>query len=152
MFRSASIAALALVAVPLAAQTPPKAITKTERLADADAEFKKVDTNGDGQMSRAEIQKFQNDAAARLVAARTKQMFTQLDSDRNGQLSAAEFDKLSNKSPQSDISGVMSIDSNKDGKISLAEHRAATLESFNQFDTNKDGQVTAAEYESVAKK
>ena len=37
------------------------------------------------------------------------------------------------------------MDSNRDGQVSLVEHRSATLANFDRLDTDKDGNVTAAE-------
>ncbi len=39
----------------------------------------------------------------------------------------------------------MRFDTSKDGKVSLIEHRTATLANFDRLDTDKDGVVTGAE-------
>ena len=151
MFRT-TLLTLALVAgaAPLAAQSGPQTITKAKWLSNAETEFGRVDTNKDGQMSRAEIETFQKAAAVRMIAARSQAVFAKLDADHNGQLSATEFAKLNNTDPKVDISNVMSVDTNKDGKVSLAEHKAATLETFTTVDANKDGIVTEAEVDAMA--
>jgi Ca2+-binding EF-hand superfamily protein len=153
MFRT-TLLTLALVAgaSPLAAQSGPQSITKAKWLSNAEVEFAKVDTNKDGQMSRAEIETFQKAAAVRMIAARSQAVFAKLDADHNGQLSATEFAKLNNTDPKVDISNVMSVDTNKDGKVSLAEHKAATLETFTSVDANKDGILTEAEVDAMARK
>jgi Ca2+-binding EF-hand superfamily protein len=153
MFRT-TLLTLALVAgaAPLAAQSGPQSITKATWLSNAETEFARVDTNKDGQMSRAEIETFQKAAAVRLIAARSQAVFAKLDADHNGQLSATEFAKLNNTDPKVDISNVMSVDTNKDGKVSLAEHKAATIETFTSVDANKDGILTQAEVDAMARK
>ena len=153
MFRTASFAILMVAAAgPLAAQAGGQSIAKAQWLSQAETEFTQVDTNKDGKMSRAEIETFQRAAAARLIATRNKQIFTALDADKNGQVSAAEFAKLSNPNPKVDVSNVMSVDTNKDGSVSLAEHKAATLQTFTTGDANKDGTLTTAELEALSRK
>ena len=158
MIRS-TLFALALVAsVPALAQTKAPvvsaavSVTRAKVVADAEAEFARVDTNKNGQMSRAEIETFQRAAAAKIIAARNQAAFAVLDADKNGQISAAEFAKLNEAPVKVDPSSVLSIDSNKDGQISLAEHRGATLSTFTQFDANKDGTLTAAEVKAARDK
>ena len=146
MIRTLLTTALLLSAAPALAQAPSAGMPRAKLQADAEAEFKRVDTNGDGQMSVAEIEKFQTARYAEQIAARAKQVFGQLDSDKNGQLSLAEFAKL-NPPRKIDASSVLRIDANKDNKISLDEHRGAALKTFDQFDSDKNGILTQAEVE-----
>ena len=135
-----------------AASEADKKIPKAEVVANADKEFAEVDTNKDGKMSRTEIETFQRAVAVEMATARNKAVFAALDADKNGQVSAAEFAKLNSGTPKVDPSNVLKIDTNKDGQVSLAEHRAATLATFTQFDTNKDGSLTAAEVKAARDK
>jgi len=151
-----SLFTLALVAAaPLSAQvTAPasgaaQSVPRAKVVANAEAEFARVDANKDGQMSRVEIETFQRASATARTTARNKALFAELDSDKNGQISALEFAKAS-PTPKVDASAVLRIDSNKDGQISLAEHRSATLDTFTKIDTNKDGSLTAAEVQALA--
>ena len=156
MIRTTLFACALVASVPALAQPKPRAagavesISRAKVIANAEAEFARVDTNKDGQMSRAEIETFQRAAAARMIAARNKAAFAVLDTNKNGQISAAEFAKLNDTPIKVDPSSVLSIDTNKDGQISLAEHRSATLDTFTQFDANKDGTLTAAEAKAAA--
>ena len=156
MIRSTVFACAVIASAPALAQTkvssagPVESVSRAKVVANAEAEFARVDTNKDGQMSRTEIETFQRAAAARIIAARNKAAFAVLDADKNGQISAAEFAKLNDTPIKVDPSSVLSIDTNKDGQISLAEHRSATVETFTQFDTNKDGVLTAAEAKAAA--
>ena len=149
---------LALVAAaPLSAQVAAPAagavesVSRTQIAANAEAEFARVDTNKDGQMSRVEIETFQRAALTARATARNKALFAELDSDKNGQISAAEFAKAT-PIPKPDASGVLSVDTNKDGQVSRAENSTARLASFDQFDKNKDGKLTAVEVEAATKK
>ncbi len=160
MFRSIIATTLALVVTaPLAAQTATptspaqlKSIAKAEVMNNAEAEFKRVDANNDGQMSRAEIETFQRATAMRMVATRSAAIFKALDADNNGALTAVEFAKLGSTPPKVDATSVLRIDTSKDGQVSRAEHRAATLDTFTQIDTNKDGVLTAAEAQAAQPK
>lgn len=148
-----SLFTLALAtAAPLAAQstapTATKSVTRAQVIANAETEFARVDANKDGQMSRAEIENFQRTSATARVTARNKALFAELDADKNGQISPAEFAKAS-PVPKPDANFVLRIDTNKDGQVSLAEHRGAALETFTKIDANKDGTLTAAEVQTV---
>ena len=152
-----SLFTLALVAAaPLAAQTVaapqapagPTSVTRAQVTANAEAEFARVDANKDGQMSRAEIENYQRISATARITARNKALFAELDADKNGQISAAEFAKAS-PVPKPDATYVLRINANKDGQVSLAEHRGAALETFVKIDTNKDGTLTAAEVRAL---
>jgi hypothetical protein len=154
VIRSTLFAVALVASVPALAQAGGAApsVPRAKAIAEAEAEFARVDVNKDGQMSRTEIETFQRSAATKLAAARKKAVFAALDTDKNGQLSPAEFAKLNSRAPTIDVSEVLRIDTNKDGQISLAEHRAATLETFTQFDANKDGILTAAEVQAARTK
>ena len=143
--------ALFASAAPAMAQPAATGMPRANLQADAEAEFARVDTNKDGQMSRAEIEVFQTARLTEALNARTKAVFAELDSDKNGQLSAAEFAKL-NPPRKADAASVLAVDSNKDGQVSLAEHRAAALKTFDGLDANKNGILTAAEVDAARAK
>ena len=151
----AAAPALAQAQAPAPAPAPagsaPTSVPRAKVVANAEAEFARVDTNKDGQMSRPEIETFQRASLTAMATTRNKAVFTALDADKNGQLSAVEFAKL-NSPPKVDASAVLTIDTNKDGQISLAEHRTATLATFTQLDANKDGALTAAEVQAATSK
>ncbi len=79
------------------------------------------------------------------VQARQRAIFATLDGDRNGQLSFAEFSRVPVNPPPTNPDVLMRFDTNKDGKVSLIEHRTVTLANFDRMDTDKDGVVSAAE-------
>jgi hypothetical protein len=53
------------------------------------------------------------------------------------------------KAPLSEFDG---MDTNRDGRVSAAEHEAATQKMFKAMDANGDGKVTAAEMDAAHKK
>ena len=111
-----------------------------------DGEFRKMDADKNGQVTRAEVEDFQRLTAVATAQARNRQMFAQLDTDRNGQLSPAEFARVA--APAGPVNGqpvIAQLDLDKDGQISLVEHRTAKLASFDRIDTDKDGVATVAE-------
>ncbi|HXG99182.1 MAG TPA: EF-hand domain-containing protein [Sphingomicrobium sp.] len=142
----ASLTLLALLAAaPLFAQDAPKQLPRARFQALMLSEFKQVDANNDGDLSRSEFEASQKAAIEARVQARNNALFARLDSDKNGQISAAEFASFPASAPRPDATAFLRLDSNKDGKVSAAEHAAGTTANFNRIDSNKDGTVSAAE-------
>lgn len=140
-------AALACVVSPVLAQATAIPIPRANFIADMDGEFRKIDANKDGQLVRTEIEAFKRAAAVAAAAQRVRSAFATLDGDKNGQLSLAEFSKLATAAPPAVNAQpfVARMDSGKDGKVNLIEHRTATLANFDRIDSDKDGVVTPAE-------
>lgn len=151
--------ALVLIAVlssPVAAQNAkpvqpsrqPEAqpIPRAAFLSNMDIEFKKMDSNHDGALTKQEVEAYQTSQIIAQVEARKRALFAGLDSDHNGVLSQAEFMRLpSNDAAPNAAPMIARFDGNHDGRISLVEYRAVTLGNFDRLDTDKDGVVTAAE-------
>lgn len=151
---TALVAGLAavLVALPVAAaptpppSTPTPDVQRAGFIATMDAEFRRKDADGDGKLTRGEIEQNERNAIMTTAMTTNRQIFAQLDTDRNGQLSPAEFAKLVAAPATPDVTPMMTrIDTNRDQIISLVEYRAATLANFDRLDTDHDGVVTAAE-------
>ena len=120
-----------------------------------DANFKAIDTNGDGVLSQSELAA----AAAKGEQQRQAQLrtrmegeFTKLDTNKDGVLSKAEF--LAATPPASaqaanaaDI--LAQLDKNKDGKVSPEEYRGPVLSRFDALDTNHDGTLSATERQAA---
>jgi Ca2+-binding EF-hand superfamily protein len=137
--------ALALPSV-LAAQTAAPALPRAQFIADMGSEYRKMDADKNGQLTRTEIEQYQNLSAVAQAQARNRALFAQLDVDKNGQLSPAEFAKLVAPASAANAQPILArMDGNHDGQISLIEYRAATLANFDRLDTDKDGVVTPAE-------
>lgn len=143
IIRTALCLALAVAAPAVAA---PGDVARSDFITIQDGEFRKMDADKNGQLTRPEVEDFQRLAAVATAQARNRQWFAELDSDRNGQLSPAEFAKVSPPVPIADGRPLIAqFDLNKDGQISLVENRAGKLAAFDRIDTDKDGVVTAAE-------
>jgi Ca2+-binding EF-hand superfamily protein len=121
-------------------------IPRTQFIADMDTQFRKMDADKNGLLSRVEIEQFQKLTAIAEAQARNRALFAQLDADKNGQLSPAEFARVNAPAPAANATPMLNReDGNRDGQISLVEHRTATLANFDRLDTDKDGTVTPAE-------
>lgn len=121
-------------------------IARAQFLASMDGEFRRMDADKNGQVSRAELEQTQQQQAVATAEARNRAQFIQLDTNRNGQLSQAEFAKLVSPPPIANAQPLLArMDGNRDGQVSLVEYRAATLANFDRLDTDKDGTVTPTE-------
>ena len=158
----AAAALAAAVASPALAQTPPTSqapqmVTRAQLTQQVDGEFKRLDANGDGKISKAEIQaaldKMMSNTAAELKK-RQDEEFSKLDKDKNGQLSLAEYESGVKVTPKAGAADqrLQAFDANKDGVITPAEFRAKPLAEFDSLDTNKDGVVSEAEMKAASSK
>lgn len=125
-------------------------VPRATYIATMDAEYSKMDGDKNGKVTRAEIEMFDRAVALGQARMRAQALFARLDADRNGQLSAAEFGKMVSGSPQVDGRPLLGkLDTNKDGTVSLVEHRGGKLAYFDQIDTDKDGVVTVVEMKAA---
>jgi Ca2+-binding EF-hand superfamily protein len=142
------------------AQTQPQAaapqkLTRAEVSQQVDAEFKALDANGDGKITKAEIQAAIEKITAKNAAELKQQQdeeFRKLDTDKNGQLSLAEFEASVKLTPKPGLADqrLQMFDANKDGVITAAEFRGPPLAQFDQVDTNKDGVISEEEIKAAA--
>jgi Ca2+-binding EF-hand superfamily protein len=143
------VLALAAVAAPPAppaqgAVTQP--IPRAQFITEMDSQFRAIDADKNGQLTRSEIEQHQQQSALAEAKARNRAQFAELDTNKNGQLSPAEFAKLTPPTAAANAGPMLAReDSNRDSQISLVEHRTATLANFDRLDTDKDGVVTPAE-------
>lgn len=119
--------------------------------------FKTMDTDNDGQLTRAEH------------VAGSKQLFADMDTNRDGQVTAAEMTALyavkADQPAKTDepaqvgkpAAGEMTAliiklnDTNKDGQLSAAEHAAGDEAMFTKLDQNIDGWLSQSECEAGKK-
>ena len=112
-----------------------------------DKHFKKMDTNADGKISRAEH------------AAGAKQMFTECDANRDGLVTATEMQTAiaaqgtkPGKHDKTAAQKIKEIDQNADGQLTVAEHEAGTEKMFGKMDKDGDGFLSKAECDAAEKK
>lgn len=150
--------------IPVAAQNAarpaaaPQPIARANFLAQADSAFVAVDANKDGFTDRAEIEAAESRGLANMKVRSIREReaaFRRLDADKNGTLTLAEFNAVAQAQalPKPDAAKFLNVlDTNKDGKISLAENRAPAAVRFDRADTNKDGTLSVAEQNAVRRR
>ena len=159
---AAAAAVLGLVPVAAGAQTSTGATTRTSVDTQLNGRFAKMDTNGDGTLSRAEIESAHASfakVANEVVAERTQARFASYDTNKDGKITLPELTaKVSADRKAGASDAIAKLDADKDGSVSLTEFRRVTprpqLETtddfLKRFDANKDGKVTKAEYKAPA--
>lgn len=136
---------------PAAPQQPTAVpVARTMFIETMEAEFRKIDADKNGILTKKEIEDFQHSVL--VLAARQRQvaMFQQLDADKNGQLSPAEFAAFPMNIPPSNAATMLAqVDGNHDGQVTIVEYRAGKLVNFDRMDTDKDGTVSVAEMKAA---
>jgi hypothetical protein len=127
-------------------QNTPPTLTRVSFINLMDADFKARDVNGDGKISRAEIEAFERESALQKALLDNSASFSRLDVDKNGSLSPIEFQALAANPTMPDITSIMQrFDKNRDQQITIVEYRIATLVRFDDLDADKDGSVDQSE-------
>ena len=160
LLASATVAPATAQTAPAArapAASSPQPIPRAAFMQRIDSVFVAADANRDGFADRAELESVQvKDFNARkaYVIKQREAGFRALDKDNNGSLSMAEFNAVVAAQPvKTDTAAVLGrFDTNKDGKVSLAENRAPALAQFDRADTNKDGSMSVAEQKAAARR
>ena len=136
----------------------PQPVSRATYMQKVDSAFVTVDANKDGFIDRAEIES----AETRALAARKSAMlrdregaFRKMDADKNGSLTLQEYNAalVAVQPRKANATPVLNrLDTNKDGKVSLAENRAPSMAQFDRADANKDGMLTTAELKAPTKR
>jgi Ca2+-binding EF-hand superfamily protein len=147
---TALVCASAQAAAQNAAQAALQPLPRTQVVQQLDADFKALDINSDGKLTKAEVQAAIAKRAAEaqaMLLERQKQDFEKLDTNKDGRLTLAEYQagtKISAKDNAADLR-MAQLDTNKDGSITAAEFRAITLTQFDKLDKNRDGVLQPSE-------
>ncbi|MBI2256669.1 MAG: hypothetical protein HYU58_18755 [Proteobacteria bacterium] len=151
------------------------AIDRTEFDAQGAARFKAIDANGDGFASADELKAFHEAQRAKFEAQKgdmAAKMIKRFDKDGDGKLSEAEWPgkghmnfadadankdgavtteemaalrKAHDRGMPDGKDRMARLDTDKDGKISVAEWSAQGEKMFTRFDKNKDGKIAKDE-------
>lgn len=142
MFTAAFLPLLLAMAV----QSADDPLARSDYLRLMDQEFNALDTDGDGIVTTLEVTtKQQNDLRTQSLEA-NRQLFAQIDTNGDGMVSSQEFAALAPSGQQTDGSQFMArVDLDRDGSVTLVEHRRVMLDTFDAIDADLDGVVTAAE-------
>ena len=132
MFRAALlVTALSFAPVPALAQSQ-------DLIRQVKANFDRIDTDGDGVISRAEFRKVR--------AAR----WTQIDRNGDGYLGEDDFPGFAARRARAQLAEIAHLDANRDGRISQGEFLDGPLPLFEQTDRNSDGVLTPTEIDVPA--
>lgn len=152
------------------------AIDRAEFDAQGAERFKAIDANGDGFVTSEEMKAFHEAQRAKFEAAKGDmgaKFLKRFDKDNDGKISAAEWPKdgrLKFEKADANIDGFVTgdemaqahkprdggkgdpadrlakLDTDNDGKISLAEWNVMGEKMFARLDDNKDGRISADEF------
>jgi hypothetical protein len=101
---------------PTQAPQPPRPISK----------FQAIDTNGNGQIDRAEFDRH------------ARNEFSSQDRDKDGYLTKSELSEVTDEA-------IRAADGDSDGKLSAIEYMNQRLKEFSDADRNRDGVLTQVE-------
>ena len=139
----------AATALVLMQQLVTQPVPRADYLVVMDTEYQAMDLDGDGAVTAQEIAQRQSQAQAQQIVEANRQIFTNLDTNQDGMLSPDEFLKLAAAPQAADPAPTMQrLDLDRDGSVSLVEHRTVMLATFDALDMDKDGVVTPAEAEA----
>ena len=110
-------------------------------VAAAATEFKAMDANHDGKVSREEH------------AAAARGMFDKMDANHDGKVTAAEMDAShraiagddASRGELSSADKIKAVDQDRDGTLTAAEHAYGARSMFEKMDANHDGVLTPEE-------
>ena len=136
-----------LVAQEAAAPAAAEPLTRQTFIAQMDAEFQRLDSDGNGMVVPEEITTSQQRSAQAEAIRQNQVVFAQLDANADGQLSPQEFAALANPSaiPVDATPLMTQFDTDRDGIITLVEYRIATQANFDRVDSDRDGVITDME-------
>jgi hypothetical protein len=108
---------------------------------DSHEKFQKMDTNGDGRVSRDEHASF------------AKSKFAKMDANGDNSVTTAEMESAWQKHAGKRTDGkqlsaadkLNKLDKNGDGRLSAEEHTSGTADMFQQMDANSDGSLSESE-------
>jgi Ca2+-binding EF-hand superfamily protein len=177
LFAGAALAALA--AIPASAQPgegrdrPAGPLTRAAVEARVEARFARADANRDGFVTEEEVRAGAEQRRANRQhrrGERRAQLFERLDADHDGSISREEFEarpalrggdgerrgrRLAHRRGRGGMMAGLGaraferLDSDRDGRVALAEAERAALERFDRVDSDRDGTISAEERQAA---
>lgn len=114
----------------------PHVMIQQRRIGDPNAMFERLDSNRDGMISRDEFAKGHELRIEKRIEKRA---------ERGGQDGQRRMMRMHRMGGGGGARMIVMADTNKDGRITLAEAEAMALQHFDQMDSNHDGRVTPEE-------
>lgn len=147
-----ALLAASALAVPAAAQDSGEGetVNRAKLVETIESNFSKIDGDGDGTVTKAEIAAAQQkmlEQASALAEQKYAEEFRKLDTNKDGMLNMSEFTAAAPdaRARASADSRLDKFDSNQDGKVTLDEFRTPVLANFDRIDANKDGVLSSDE-------
>lgn len=116
----------------------PHVMVREHAMRDPNAAFDRLDTNKDGAISRDEFAKGREMRIEKRVVRREKIR----EARKDGKLGAMRMHRMGG---MGGARMIVMADTDKDGRITLAEAESMALQHFDRMDSNRDGQVTREE-------
>ena len=116
----------------------PNIMIREHKMRDPNAAFDRLDTNKDGQISRDEFAKGREVRIEKRIVRREK--FKEARGD--GKPGAMPMHRMGG---MGGAHMIVMADTDKDGRITLAEAQSMALQHFDRMDSNHDGKVTREE-------
>ena len=112
---------------------------------DPNAAFDRLDANKDGTISRDEFTKAREQRIERRIVMREERKERREQAAKDGKDVRRHVMRMHGGPGGFGSRMIVMADTDKDGKITMAEAEALALQHFDQMDSNKDGQVTPEE-------
>lgn len=112
---------------------------------DPNAAFDRLDANKDGSINRDEFAKAREQRIERRIEMREERKERREQAAKDGKDVRRHVMRMHGGPGGFGSRMIVMADTDKDGKITMAEAEALALQHFDQMDTNKDGQVTPEE-------
>ncbi len=144
-------AVIATLTTAVAAQDPATgSLSRTDFIAQMDAQFTQMDIDQNGTITDAEIEQRRQSLQQAAALQLNQSVFQQLDQDDNGALSREEFSALANPAAVGavPVPTVQEFDRDGDGAITLVEYRIRTQDNFDAMDQDRDGIMSPAEMQA----
>jgi Ca2+-binding EF-hand superfamily protein len=138
-----------------AAPQAPQAQTRASVEAEIRAHFQQIDSNKDGRVDRAEANAFHAAQRAALIAQRRQlgtATFSRADTNKDGNLNLEEFLAAAAPIPEQREVWFDANDTDRNGRVEIAEAITRANRSFDEIDANKDGKVTSQEMAAAIRK